>query len=57
MSAIPNKVILLEPGLAPVVTELLLNRGAQGGLIPFVPLLYVSCHATAYRAFAGNESS
>lgn len=55
MSAIPNKVILLEPGLAPVVIELLLNRG--GRLIPFVPLLYVSCHATARRAFAGNESS
>jgi hypothetical protein len=32
MSAIPNKVILLEPGLAPVVIELLLNRG--GRLIP-----------------------
>jgi hypothetical protein len=34
MSAIPNKVILLEPGLAPVVIEQLLNSGAQGGLSP-----------------------
>src|SRR3982075_1246633 len=34
MSAIPNKVILLEPGAAPVVIEVLLNRGAHGGLSP-----------------------
>jgi hypothetical protein len=50
MSAIPNKVILLEPGAAPVVIELLLNRGdAHGGLCPLVLLLYVSCPATACR--------